>query len=81
VQGCHERDGSPRGRHQHGHDPHNNGVYSVLSSGGDELDLQRTTKNGQYTDKLSFSFEDGADGTCKIQGCSQSQVGVGKNPP
>jgi len=54
------------------HDPHNNGVYAILSRGADEVQLSRTTRNGQYTDKLALTFVDG-DG-CEVRGCSESQV-------
>jgi len=56
------------------HDPHNNGIYSLEGQHGDELEFQRVTGNKKYTDKLKFTFEDGSGGTCKIQGCSESQV-------
>uniref|UniRef100_A0A7S1MK11 Uncharacterized protein n=1 Tax=Alexandrium catenella TaxID=2925 RepID=A0A7S1MK11_ALECA len=55
------------------HDPHNNGHYALLSQDGGRLDFSRKTGNGQYTDKLTFTFEDEADG-CKVSGCSESQV-------
>uniref|UniRef100_A0A7S1MJZ3 Uncharacterized protein n=1 Tax=Alexandrium catenella TaxID=2925 RepID=A0A7S1MJZ3_ALECA len=55
------------------HDPHNNGHYTLLSQGGSQLEFSRKTGNGQYTDKLTFTFEDEADG-CKVSGCSESQV-------
>ena len=56
------------------HDPHNNGVYSLLSQSDGDLDFQRVTGNKKYTDLLKFTFEDAADNTCNIQGCSASQV-------
>jgi hypothetical protein len=60
-------------------DPHNGGIYSVLSGGEGELQTQRTTNpktsvGGKvYTDKQIFTFTDAADGKCKIEACSQSQ--------
>ena len=56
------------------HDPHNNGTYTIDGHSSGELDLQRVTGNKKYTDKIKFTFEDGTDGTCNIQGCSESQV-------
>lgn len=56
------------------HDPHNRGIYSILSRGAQELSLQRRTGNGKYTDKLTFTFDKISPGKCKIQGCSESQV-------
>mmetsp|Transcript_53316 Transcript_53316/g.107034 ORF Transcript_53316/g.107034 Transcript_53316/m.107034 type:complete len:187 (-) Transcript_53316:184-744(-) len=60
------------------HDPHNSGVYKLLSKGTNQLDFSRTTANGQYTDKLTYTFQDGGCGpagcTCAVSGCSESQV-------
>ena len=57
------------------HDPHNNGTYSVLDkSVSSTLQLQRVTGDKKYTDKITFTFEDTAAGTCTFQGCSVSQV-------
>merc|ERR1712232_279488 len=60
-------------------DPHNGGIYSVLSENDNQLKTQRTTNPGTsvggkvYTDKQIFTFSDSADGTCEIQACSESQ--------
>merc|ERR1712151_463333 len=60
-------------------DPHNGGIYSVLSSNANELNTQRTTNpqtsvGGKlYTDKQTFTFKSSGDGGCEIQGCSESQ--------
>merc|ERR1719486_193043 len=59
-------------------DPHNGGIYSVLSSSSGVINTQRTTNpatsvGGQvYTDKQTFSLSD-SDGGCKIEACSESQ--------
>ncbi|CAE7417408.1 unnamed protein product [Symbiodinium natans] len=55
------------------HDPHNNGIYSLESQTDAQLEFKRVTGNKMFTDKLKFDFED-VDGTCKIHGCSQSQI-------
>mmetsp|Transcript_3427 Transcript_3427/g.9640 ORF Transcript_3427/g.9640 Transcript_3427/m.9640 type:complete len:182 (+) Transcript_3427:56-601(+) len=55
------------------HDPHNNGVYKILETDSDKVTLSRTTGNGQYTDKLMFTFV-GDGGSCELLGCSESQV-------
>jgi len=58
-------------------DPHNGGIYSVLSTDGG-INTQRTTNpatsvGGQvYTDKQIFVLSD-ADGGCQIKACSESQ--------
>eukprot|EP00928_Gymnodinium_smaydae_P066612 TRINITY_DN4959_c0_g1_i3.p1 TRINITY_DN4959_c0_g1~~TRINITY_DN4959_c0_g1_i3.p1 ORF type:complete len:358 (+),score=55.01 TRINITY_DN4959_c0_g1_i3:83-1156(+) len=60
-------------------DPHNGGVYSVISSTSSELRTQRTTNPAKavggktYTDKQVFTFTDDGAGSCKIEGCSESQ--------
>eukprot|EP00933_Yihiella_yeosuensis_P078965 TRINITY_DN9099_c1_g5_i1.p1 TRINITY_DN9099_c1_g5~~TRINITY_DN9099_c1_g5_i1.p1 ORF type:complete len:337 (+),score=86.53 TRINITY_DN9099_c1_g5_i1:94-1104(+) len=56
-------------------DPHNKGTYKVISGAedADQLEFSRLTGNKQYTDKMTFTFQD-EDGTCKISGCSESQV-------
>jgi len=60
-------------------DPHNGGIYSLLSEADNELETQRTTNpktaiGGKvYTDKQIFTFTDVADGKCQIEACSQSQ--------
>merc|ERR1712151_1319531 len=60
-------------------DPHNGGIYTVLSESASQLKTQRTTNPGTsvggkvYTDKQIFTFSDSADGTCEIQACSESQ--------
>eukprot|EP00929_Paragymnodinium_shiwhaense_P066003 TRINITY_DN3306_c0_g1_i3.p1 TRINITY_DN3306_c0_g1~~TRINITY_DN3306_c0_g1_i3.p1 ORF type:complete len:421 (+),score=85.91 TRINITY_DN3306_c0_g1_i3:169-1263(+) len=59
-------------------DPHNGGIYSVLSSSATEIATQRTTNPAKavggkvYTDKQIFTLTE-ENGTCKIQGCSESQ--------
>lgn len=60
-------------------DPHNGGIYTVLSESSTQLKTQRTTNPAKsiggkvYTDKQIFSFIAKSDGTCEIRGCSQSQ--------
>ena len=54
------------------HDPHNNGTYTITGD-ADGLNLQRVTGNKKYTDKIKFTFAQVSDGTCQIQGCSESQ--------
>merc|ERR1712232_494196 len=60
-------------------DPHNGGIYSLLSSSHGTLNTQRTTNpqtsvGGKlYTDKQTFTFKSSGDGGCEIQGCSESQ--------
>jgi len=60
-------------------DPHNGGIYSILSQNAAELKTQRTTNPAKavggkvYVDKQVFSFTDNSDGTCKIEACSESQ--------
>merc|ERR1712150_276658 len=41
--------------------------------GTNQLDFSRTTANGQYTDKLTYTFQDKVSG-CEVSGCSESQV-------
>jgi len=59
-------------------DPHNGGIYSVLSSNDGLIQTQRTTNPATsvggkvYTDKQTFSLFD-ADGSCEIYACSESQ--------
>merc|ERR1719265_381113 len=60
-------------------DPHNGGIYSVLSDATNELETQRTTNpktaigGKTYTDKQIFTFTAVADDKCQIEACSQSQ--------
>jgi hypothetical protein len=54
------------------YDQHNHGTYTEQNYGGD-LSYSRVTGNGKYTDKMVFVFTD-VDGSCKIEGCSKSQV-------
>eukprot|EP00929_Paragymnodinium_shiwhaense_P066000 TRINITY_DN3306_c0_g1_i10.p1 TRINITY_DN3306_c0_g1~~TRINITY_DN3306_c0_g1_i10.p1 ORF type:complete len:355 (+),score=85.94 TRINITY_DN3306_c0_g1_i10:73-1137(+) len=59
-------------------DPHNGGVYSVLSSSATEIQTQRTTNPKKavggkvYTDKQIFTLAE-ENGSCKIEACSESQ--------
>ena len=59
-------------------DPHNGGIYAVLSSNGWLIQTQRTTNPATsvagkvYTDTQTFSLSD-ADGSCKIEACSESK--------
>merc|ERR1712232_978596 len=59
-------------------DPHNGGIYSLLSSSHGTLNTQRTTNPAKsvggklYTDKQTFTLTtEGA--TCRIDACSESQ--------
>jgi D-tyrosyl-tRNA(Tyr) deacylase len=59
-------------------DPHNGGIYSVLSSSNGVINTQRTTNPATsvggvvYTDKQTFELTT-VDGGCQIKGCSESQ--------
>merc|ERR1712070_1019908 len=59
-------------------DPHNGGIYSVLSSSNGIINTQRTTNPATsvggtvYTDKQTFELMT-VDGGCQIKGCSESQ--------
>merc|ERR1711865_519365 len=59
-------------------DPHNGGIYSVISSTDTEVDTKRTTNHKHspggitFTDKQTFTLSDKA-GTCEISACSESQ--------
>jgi hypothetical protein len=61
-------------------DPHNGGIYSLLSSSNGVVQTQRTTNpatsvgGNVYTDKQTFVLTT-ADGGCQIEGCSESQSG------
>lgn len=61
------------GQYSEWHDPHNNGTYSISTSEGDKVDLERITGDLKYTDKIRFTFFPSTDG-CKVEACSQSQV-------
>lgn len=54
-------------------DPHNGGTYSNSEDIHTYLELSRTTANGQYTDKMDFTFTDSGF-FCEVTGCSESQV-------
>eukprot|EP01065_Artemidia_motanka_P023040 TRINITY_DN273_c0_g1_i1.p1 TRINITY_DN273_c0_g1~~TRINITY_DN273_c0_g1_i1.p1 ORF type:complete len:165 (+),score=72.25 TRINITY_DN273_c0_g1_i1:1-495(+) len=60
------------GQYSKWHDPHNNGTYTAESYGG-TVSFKRVTGNGKYTDKMIFTLS-GSGSTCKIEGCSASQV-------
>lgn len=59
-------------------DPHNGGIYSLLSSENGVIQTQRTTNPATsvggtvYTDKQTFVLSDDGAG-CKIEACSESQ--------
>merc|ERR1712134_89749 len=59
-------------------DPHNGGIYSLLSSSAGVINTQRTTNPATsvggtvYTDKQTFALSD-TDGGCQIEACSESQ--------
>jgi uncharacterized protein YkwD len=59
-------------------DPHNGGIYSVLSSESGLINTQRTTNPATsvggvlYTDKQTFELTS-IDGGCQVKGCSESQ--------
>merc|ERR1719263_1060110 len=59
-------------------DPHNGGIYSVLSTEDGLINTQRTTNPATsvggkvYTDKQTFELTP-TDGGCQIKGCSESQ--------
>jgi len=60
-------------------DPHNGGVYSVLSVSATEIETQRTTNPKTsvggvvYTDKQIFTLTEQGEGECLIEACSESQ--------
>ena len=50
------------------------GHYHLVSSkNGTETQGTRSTGDGKYTDKFTFSFSASEDG-CVVEGCSESQV-------
>merc|ERR1711924_428282 len=59
-------------------DPHNGGIYSIISSTDGEINTQRSTNPKHspggitFTDKQTFTLVDKA-GTCEISACSESQ--------
>jgi len=61
-------------------DPHNGGIYTLLSSSDGIINTQRTTNPATsvggkvYTDKQTFELTP-VDGGCQIKGCSESQGG------
>ena len=56
------------------YDPHNNGTYSLLSTGPTEIKGQRLTgKPPHYKDLFTFTFTASGHG-CAITACSESQV-------
>jgi len=61
-------------------DPHNGGIYSVLSSSNGLINTQRTTNPATsvggtvYTDKQTFELTS-TSGGCQVKGCSESQSG------
>merc|ERR1719487_2606104 len=61
-------------------DPHNGGIYTLLSSSDGLINTQRTTNPATsvggkvYTDKQTFELT-AIDGGCQIKGCSESQGG------
>jgi len=62
-------------------DPHNGGIYSLLSSSTGVINTQRTTNpetsvgGTVYTDKQTFELTSVDGGGCQIKGCSESQSG------
>lgn len=60
-------------------DPHNGGVYKVLSSTPTEVRTSRTANpkhsmfGQKYVDKQIFTLTTRDDGSCEIAGCSESQ--------
>lgn len=54
------------------YDQHNKGSYTVQSLGG-QFSATRQTGDGKYTDKMIFDLSGDGD-TCKVEGCSESQV-------
>merc|ERR550514_1635378 len=53
------------------YDPHNRGVYSVSSSSASQLEGERKTGNGKYTDKFIFTFTSSSAG-CAVTACSEA---------
>jgi len=59
-------------------DPHNGGIYSLVSSSDGLVNTQRTTNpatsvgGNVYTDKQTFKLTS-TDGGCQVEGCSESQ--------
>jgi len=69
-----------RAAHENGWvDPHNGGIYTVISSSAGELQTQRTTNpktsvGGKvYTDKQTFTLTPKGADSCQIDACSESQ--------
>merc|ERR1719240_2424050 len=54
------------------YDQHNRGTYTEQAYGGD-VSASRLTGDKKYTDKMVFDLTPDGD-SCKIEGCSQSQV-------
>ena len=56
-------------------DPHNGGRYTITAQSESELDGQRVTGDGKYTDKFVYAFAatTGSAG-CTVTACSESQV-------
>lgn len=54
-------------------DPHNAGNYTMLAETTELMQLQRTTGNQKYTDKINFLFKANGD-SCNLKACSRSQV-------
>jgi C1A family cysteine protease len=55
------------------YDQHNRGTYTQQNYGGD-VSFSRTTGDGKYTDKMSFVLTPEGESSCKVEGCSESQV-------
>jgi len=53
-------------------DPHNGGIYATLAANSNMIETKRTTRNGEYTDKQTFSLQANGSG-CTAYMCSESQ--------
>merc|ERR1719198_1014370 len=72
TEGRAEMQARVNGQFQTWHDPHNNGTYTRQAYGG-SFSTARLTGDQKYTDKQIFTLTD-YGGSCKIEGCSRSQV-------
>mmetsp|Transcript_42219 Transcript_42219/g.68404 ORF Transcript_42219/g.68404 Transcript_42219/m.68404 type:complete len:175 (+) Transcript_42219:95-619(+) len=53
-------------------DPHNGGIYTLLSHSAHTVEAKRLTGDRKYTDLIEFTFTESGSG-CHLDGCSESQ--------
>jgi len=56
------------------YDPHNRGVYTLLSDTDEFTEIKRLTGDKKYTDKMDFEFTNSKNASCLVIACSESQV-------